>query len=334
MMRKPAIGVLFLSGCAFCASQAESSKVELSNGILEAALYLPDSEEGYYRGTRFDWSGLISGLEYEGHTYFGRWFDEDSPTKHEDVMGPMEAFSPLNYEDTVSGERFVQIGVGAMTKPSDEGYSSFNAYSIVDPGRWTIESEVDEITFTQVLSEGGISFAYTKTVQLVPNRPQMVISHTLRNSGEDTIESTVFNHNFFVLDGQPIDRGVVLTFPVEVSGRGRGLGDVYQIEGNRIVFLRGLKAGESFACKYLEGLTGVEDFAIRVENLHTGAGVRITGDHPLSRLRLWGNARTVCPETYLEVTVEPGEEFSWEYRYEFYLADGHSQPMLQPSISK
>ena len=30
----------------------------LTNGSLKARLYLPDSQKGYYRGTRFDWSGI------------------------------------------------------------------------------------------------------------------------------------------------------------------------------------------------------------------------------------------------------------------------------------
>lgn len=333
-MRKVALVVVVLSSLVLCAGQTEVPQVKISNGILEAAIYLPDSKDGYYRGSRFDWSGLISSLEFEGHTYFGRWFDEDSPTEYVDVMGPIEAFSPLNYEETAPGDSFVQIGVGAMTKPSDDGYSSFIPYPIVDPGQWKMDTQTDEITFTQVLRDGDISFEYSKTVQLVRDRPEMVISHTLRNSGKHTIETTVFNHNFFVIDSQPIDQGVVMTFPVEVSGTGRGLGDIFQIEGKKIVFLRGMTGDESIACKYLEGMNGKEDFEIRVENLNTGAGVKITGDHPLSRLRLWGNANAVCPETYLEVTVETGEEFSWGYVYEFYLAAGQSQPMLHPSISK
>lgn len=44
---------------------------DISNGQLHARLWLPDPKNGFYRGTRFDWSGSVANLEYHGHTYFG-----------------------------------------------------------------------------------------------------------------------------------------------------------------------------------------------------------------------------------------------------------------------
>ena len=46
----------------------------ISNGQITAKIYLPDPERGFYRSTRFDWSGMIAGLEYQGHQYYGPWF--------------------------------------------------------------------------------------------------------------------------------------------------------------------------------------------------------------------------------------------------------------------
>ena len=44
-------------------------QAEISNGQIRATLNLPSAQKGYYRGTRFDWSGLIGNLGYESHTY-------------------------------------------------------------------------------------------------------------------------------------------------------------------------------------------------------------------------------------------------------------------------
>lgn len=321
-MKTRALLLFLSSSLVVSASQAKDyPQAEISNGLLKAHLYLPDSEDGYYTETRFDWSGLISSLEYKGHTFFGPWHEEESPIWDEIAMGPVEAYYPLNYGEAEPGETFVQIGVGAMTKPSDEKYVGFNPYPIVDSGLWTIETASDQVQFVQVLNSERFSYEYTKTVQLVADRPEMVISHVLENTGEELMETFMFNHNFLVIDNQPIDKGFVLTFPVEMSGNGRGSGDIYEINGKEIVFLRGMDAEESFACKYLEGLTGVEGYEVRVDSLNTGAGVRITGDQPLSRLRLWGNSKTVCPETYLDIKVAPGETFRWSYGYTFYATD-------------
>ena len=34
--------------------------VELSNGLLDALIFIPDKDNGYYRSVRFDWSGLMA----------------------------------------------------------------------------------------------------------------------------------------------------------------------------------------------------------------------------------------------------------------------------------
>ena len=42
----------------------------ITNGIVEASVFLPDSEKGFYRSSRYDWSGIIGQLTFKGHTYF------------------------------------------------------------------------------------------------------------------------------------------------------------------------------------------------------------------------------------------------------------------------
>ena len=52
----------------------EVPQANISNGLINATIYLPDQQKGYYRATRFDWSGIIPVLEHDGHSYFGKWF--------------------------------------------------------------------------------------------------------------------------------------------------------------------------------------------------------------------------------------------------------------------
>ena len=314
---------MLLGSLEFSASQAgEIPQAEISNGMIKARLYLPDAENGYYRATRFDWSGIISSLEYNGHNYFGQWFDEYSPTIHDAIMGPVESFRPLNYNETGPGDNFVQIGVGVLTRPTGERYNSFNLYPISDPGTWKTEKEADKIKFTQEINDENYSYEYTKSVQLVPGKPEMVISHVLKNIGQKAIETTVFNHNFFVFDNQPTDPGFELTFQANISGTGRGMGDLAEIHGNKIVFKRELVNNETIYCSSLEGINHdarLND--IVVENRITGAGVRIIGDKPLSKMVFWASPTTVCPEPYIKIEVEPGEEFRWKYTYKFFVSD-------------
>src|SRR6185295_16794115 len=91
--------------------------VEISNGIIHATLYLPDVKDGYYRASRFDWSGVMPALEYKGHTYFGQWFGKYDPLLHDAIMGPVEDFSPVGYDEAKAGDSFLKIGIGIVTKP-------------------------------------------------------------------------------------------------------------------------------------------------------------------------------------------------------------------------
>ena len=60
-------------------SLPKAPEARITNGIITANLYLPDNESGYYRASRFDWSGVISSLEYKGHSFFGQWFKNYNP---------------------------------------------------------------------------------------------------------------------------------------------------------------------------------------------------------------------------------------------------------------
>jgi hypothetical protein len=322
-MKKAIIISVLLGALIMSAFHSEEApRTDISNGIIKARLYLPDTKYGYYAATRFDWSGIFSSLEYNGHQYFGQWFEKYSPIIHDAIMGPVEEFGPLNYDEADTWGTFIKIGVGVLTKPADKEYSSFTLYPIVDPGYWKTEVKEDEVQFTQELNDENYSYEYTKSVQLVAGKPEMVISHVLVNTGKQTIETDVYNHNFFVIDGQPTGPGLALTFPVDISGTGRGIGDVAELKGNKVVFTRDLVKGESVFCRSLEGLNDkLVDYDIQIDNLITGAGVRITSDQPLSKMVLWGCSTTLCPEPYIHITIEPGKEFRWSYFYEFYVSD-------------
>ena len=52
----------------------------ITNGRMNAVLFLPDQNNGYYRAARFDWSGIVAlAPRSTGHTFFGEWFDHYDP---------------------------------------------------------------------------------------------------------------------------------------------------------------------------------------------------------------------------------------------------------------
>lgn len=320
-----------LLGLGVAAQAAGPPEASISNGVLRARLYLPDPVNGYYRGTRFDWSGAISSLEFKGHNYFGKWFPEYDPKLHDSVPGPVEEFrtgnSALNYDEAKPGETFVKIGVGVLKRPQEERYAFRNPYELLDTGKWSVRKGADFVEFTHELKDpkSGYAYVYRKTVRLVKGKPQMVLEHNLRNTGSKAIDTNVYNHQFYMLDSEPTGPDFTVTFPFEIKGAG-AMGGFAQARGNQIIYLKTLEedaAGRQTASSAIEGYgPDPKDFDIRVENRKTGAGVRVRGDRPLWRIFFWSIRTTVCPEAYVAMKVDPGKDVSWNLTYDFYTVGG------------
>ena len=98
----------------FCARDGDAGypAARISNSQVSMDFYLPDPEKGYYRGTRFDWSGIVSSTRYKGHEYFGEWKEGHDPFNHDDICGPVEAFQTrgagLGYHEAAPGGEFIR----------------------------------------------------------------------------------------------------------------------------------------------------------------------------------------------------------------------------------
>jgi hypothetical protein len=298
---------------------------ELTNGLVKATLVIPDTEKGYYRGTRFDWSGIIPKLEYDGHTYFLQRNANPDPLAQGTASGPVEDFagpggSGLNYVDARPGETWIKIGVGVLKRMDEPSYDFKKTYEFVDHGKWTTSSGKDWIEFTQVLTDpkSGYGYIYRKTLRLANGKPEMTIEHSLKNTGSKTIATAVLDHNFLVLDKEPTGPDFTATFPYKASGD-RDFSGFAEIRGNQVVYVKPVADGKQAASNVLGYGPTANDYDVRVENHKTGAGIRIRGDRPLSRLFFWSVPTTVCPEAYIDIKAEPGEDFTWRLTYDFYV---------------
>lgn len=124
---------------------------EIENSPIKAELYLPDARNGYYRGTRFDWSGVIHSLKYKGHEFFGEWFDKHDPLIHDGITGPADVFDTngtgLGYAEAKPGDNFIRIGVGLVEKPDEPAYRGTYTYKVADAGRRTVAQGKNWIEF-------------------------------------------------------------------------------------------------------------------------------------------------------------------------------------------
>jgi hypothetical protein len=313
---------------------ADFPKAEITNGQIRAKIYLPDAKNGYYRATRFDWSGVVYSLQYKGHDYYGPWFQKTDPKVHDFVYegpdiiagpcsaitGPVDEFRPLGWDEAKPGGNFIKIGVGALRKPDKSKYDNYALYEVVDPGKWTIRNDGDSIEFTQEVadSSSGYGYTYRKTVRLTRGKPEMVLEHNLKNAGTHAIRTAVYNHNFLVLDRQPPGPGFVISVPFQIQTKRPPNKKLAETRGNEIVYLKTLE-GRDVVTTPIEGFgDNPKDNEIRIENSRLGAGMRITADRPLSSESLWSIRTVIAMEPFVSMAIEPGNEFTWKSTYNYY----------------
>ena len=46
--------------------------------------------------------------------------------------------------------------------------------------------------------------------------------------------------------------------------------------------------------------------------------MRITGDRPLSHENLWSIRTVLAIEPFIEMTIDPGKEWTWKISYDYY----------------
>ncbi len=296
--------------------------IELYNDSLKVIIYQPDANNGYYRGSRFDWAGMIGPVTYKGHSFFSHWALPHNPLNPEHGIGPVEEFgvdSALGYDSTARGDTFIKIGVGKLIRPVDrEKYFFGHRYTIQEPEQWDIAHTDTSISFTQNLSdEKGWGYSYVKTIMLDNN--VITIKHDLRNTGLHKIKTDVYTHNFIAIDNEPINEHYQVTFGF-MPPLTRAIIDRFasyaSLHDNCITITKQVDGKPLFAT--FDGLTKsiAENYA-KVENLLTGASITIEGSHAPDQYRFWACTSAICPEPFIAIDVNPGEAFSWDTKFTF-----------------
>ena len=115
----------------------------IANGSLRATVYLPDAKTGYYRGTRFDWSGPVVEPDVEGARVLRPVVRTLRPAL------PRRA-SPDRSRSSCAGDSavgYAEAQPGGTVRPDrrrraaqagrGNGAPAVRPYEIVDAGKWT-----------------------------------------------------------------------------------------------------------------------------------------------------------------------------------------------------
>ncbi len=306
---------------------ASSPVVVISNGQITAKVARIDAAQGFYNGTRFDQAGVVTSLTLNGREFYGPWFERTAPGVldytyvGEDIVagpdsaisGPVEEFAPLDLE--AKPGLFIKPGVGILFQPDTQPYDHYRHYRVLDAGQRTTRATKTGVTFTQTLSGLGFGYIYEKSLMLVPGKPQLLITHRLRNTGARAINTSVYNHNFLRLTHG--NSGTRITFPFGLSTANPPPVDLLRIQDKTLSYLRPMANKERISFLLTGFGKAATDYDFTIEDTANGGGVRVQADQPITRLNIFSVDRVQSVEPYIAIDLAPGAEKRWSYTYSF-----------------
>jgi hypothetical protein len=338
MQRAAAIVALLASACGTASAQQGTLPAtaledfpheQISNGLITAQVY-PPGERQLYRGTRFDHAGVVFHVTYKGQDYSSYWFDRfvidpsdeskyPAGVQHSccAVSGPVEEFAAVGFEEAGMGGRFLKPGIGIFKRDNDNPLK-FPTLPALNEGKRTFKATKNSARFTQDIDDpqSGYGYSYQKAVTLVPGKPQMTISHVLKNTGKRDIVTTVYCHNFLTLS--PGSEHMTITAPFTWSAEKPLQPELVKLDGKTIRYIAPIPAGVT-TISLMNGFGDkASDYDFTVTNTRTGFGQRIRADQPIGKINMWSISTTYSLEPYIAIALKPGESKSWTYTYDFF----------------
>lgn len=288
---------------------------KLKNKNLEITIDLPHEN---YNLPRFDWTGKIVTVQYQGKHVTGTELADAA----EDTFcgkGFYNEFginAPVGFDETEAGGWFHKIGVGLLRK--EEGPYDFSKAYEIQPLEFEVATGADKLRIKcQAPDLNGYSYFLEKEIALLENGFQ--INYYLENTGKRTITTNEYNHNFLAIDRALIGRDYVLKFPFQIQPAlfGETVNPEKMVDiGRREVTFRGNPQEPFFFSNLSGGETVDAQWALK--NTKSKIGISETGNFRTHSVNLWGWGHVVSPELFFHIMIQPGQSEKWSRTYHVY----------------
>ena len=177
----------------------------------------------------------------------------------------------------------------------------------------TIESNK---IITDCLSQiiNGYSYVMKKEIELFESG--FMITYNLHNTGEKTISTNEYNHNFLAINKDLIGSHYILKFPFKIKpalfGATVNPEEKVEIGQNEITFNN--TPYEQF---FFSNLSGNENVNASWELINTKSkiGISETASFKTRKVNLWGWKHVISPELFFNIKVNPGQTIEWSRTY-------------------
>lgn len=307
------------------AKAAPFPSATLSNKNISVELYLPDPTRGYYRSTRFDWSGIPGKVTSGGISYFRDFVEPQDPTNTTAGRGFIEEFRmPVGYGE---GNRFLKIGVGILEKTDSAPYDYGGKYLAVDLGKWVTQIKGARAEFEHILpAVSGYRVAYRKEIEIT--NQILWITHFLKNIGEKAVQTTHYGHHFVTWGRGPVDPSTRLDFNFFLAFANNQK-DRYRFDDNKVLFNRALGDHE-LTWILMDGfIPGQQHLSFSIYRSPIQAGLEMVAHFPVNTYGLFMSGHSISPEPNYDINLEPGKSCRWVAKYRFYQGTPVEYPLTQ-----
>ncbi len=291
--------------------------------VLEnSMLHLTIEEPGeVYHHSRFDWTGNISQVLFENrYTFCSAETTSEFDLGHHGrgLYNEFGITKPIGYDDCAVGEKFPKIGVGLLTKKSNDDYHFFQTYEI-DPFDIQTEKGKEWIKFTVFPKDcRGYSTKLIKMIRLSGN--SVTIDYELENTGRHKIQTNEYCHNFIAINRSDIDEHYSLKVPCKIN-KPSAMTEAVNPENAVILYSNAVNFNftperDFFFSPLTEFHPGNGEWEITHDSI--GVGMKETTDFIPEMMNVWGLKHVISPELFIKIDLEPGQELKWQRQYEFY----------------
>ncbi|WP_281542873.1 hypothetical protein [Maribacter aestuarii] len=287
----------------------------LKNKNLELQIDFPHEN---YSFSRFDWTGKIVSLKFKDFQFASI---EDPNAKNQNLFGKgfyneFGIDTALGFDETTIGGWFHKIGVGLLKK-EDALYAFSKPYK-TKPAEFKTSTSANQILISCISTlVSGYAYELRKEIRL--QETGFTINYSLKNTGEKTIITDEYVHNFMALNNYHIGKNYRLNFPFALKPK------LFRETLNTESAVCISKKGVIFNCSpneqfFFSNLSGGKNVPAAWELLHlkTKIGIREKSSFQTSKINLWGWKHVISPELFFEIRIEPNETKEWARTYEVF----------------
>lgn len=290
---------------------------ELRNEYLCLEIQIPGEN---YRGARFDWSGQIIQITFKNkHTFCTREiFNKFNQKKYgRGLYNEFGIDQPVGYDDCPVGGLFPKIGVGLLRKKSLKSYDFFDNYQAT-PCDFSSSFNKDRAFFS-CKTNNNREYSLELKKQIALDKNKFTISYSLFNSGNKTIKTNEYIHNFLSINKKNIDENYILyfSFPLETVNFTKFVNPEKAVQFKKDFCIWNTFIKEPFFFSNINTIyKGKENWTLI--HLTDKVGIRESADFIIQKVNLWGASHVISPEIFFQIDVQPGEMISWSRLYEIF----------------